>query len=93
LSLAPGDLLVLVTDGITEAQAPDGARYQRERLSQVAQRHAAESADRICQAVLSDVAEFVGARSPTDDITIVVIKTCEPLSGTGPQQAGRSAGR
>ena len=63
LSLASGDLLVLVTDGITEAQAPTGARYRRERVAEIASRHAGEPAEAICAAVLDDVSSFVIERS------------------------------
>lgn len=80
LLLEGGDMLVVVTDGITEAQSPSGARYERDRVGQVVQKHAIQDAEQICQAVLADVSEFVGERSMADDITIVVIKASQSSS-------------
>lgn len=74
LRLGQGDTLLLVTDGITEAQSPGGARYERERMKQVMLQHVGQSAQQICNAVLADVSDFVGQRAMADDLTIVAIK-------------------
>jgi CheY-like chemotaxis protein len=74
LRLEVGDLLLLYTDGISEAQNPGGASYGEERLLEVVLSKAMESANQIREAVLDDVRRFMGNSPRQDDIAIVVIK-------------------
>lgn len=73
LDLAPGDTLVLVTDGITEAQDNGGTLYGRDHL--LAKLAATEvGAKSICEAIRDDVRRFEGLDDPTDDLTIMAIR-------------------
>ncbi|MFP5501054.1 MAG: PP2C family protein-serine/threonine phosphatase, partial [Candidatus Sericytochromatia bacterium] len=82
ITLAPGDVVVLYTDGVTEAQAPDqpvpgfepGECFESERLSEVILANKHRSADEIHQAIKEAVEAHVAGGPQTDDITIVVIK-------------------
>ena len=77
--LSPGDLLVLYTDGITEAIGePDGEEYGRDRLVQVlrAARHLDPLA--IIERVYSDVEDFAAVSPPADDQTLMVVKRRAP---------------
>lgn len=72
--LAPGQVLLLGTDGIWEAHNPAGDMYGKERLREVMRRHAALSAEALVAAVHADVAAFQENAPRDDDITLVVIK-------------------
>lgn len=73
LTLARGDTLVLVTDGITEAQDAAGTLYGRDpivgRLATVD-----PSARAICEAIRDDVRRFEAHCDPTDDLTVMAIR-------------------
>jgi sigma-B regulation protein RsbU (phosphoserine phosphatase) len=73
--LAPGDLLVLCTDGISEAQAPpDFAMWGGARLRAVVAAHADAGAPAVCAAVVAAVKAHLGPHQPHDDMTLVVIE-------------------
>lgn len=79
LTLLPGDVLLLYTDGITEAMAPmdrDGARelFGVERLDRIVIENASKSAGEIVSEVERAVKAFRAGEAPTDDQTIVVIR-------------------
>jgi sigma-B regulation protein RsbU (phosphoserine phosphatase) len=72
VALAPGDRVVLYTDGLTEARAEDDEEFGEERLMDAAVRHRACSAPAL-QARLTDaVAAFTGGRMQ-DDATLIVL--------------------
>ncbi len=70
--LAPGDTLVLYTDGVTDAQNEDGAFFGQERLLEIARAHVGSSAHEVRDALLQAVQAFTGAGSQFDDITLMV---------------------
>ncbi|MCU0304196.1 MAG: PP2C family protein-serine/threonine phosphatase [Thermoanaerobaculales bacterium] len=72
--LAPGDLLVLFTDGVTEARSGGGDEYGTERLVHIVRtvRHRDPAA--IVDRIFTDIAEFSQRTPPEDDQTVVVAK-------------------
>lgn len=74
LELHRGDVVVLYTDGITEAMNAERQQYGPDRLCQVVQTHASRSAQEIRQAVLEDVWRYVGDEPLRDDLTLLVLK-------------------
>lgn len=72
--LAAGDVLVLYTDGITEAQNKQGDFYGEHRLLDVIRSHSSRTAKEIQNAVLEAVREFTGDAPRQDDIALVVIR-------------------
>jgi sigma-B regulation protein RsbU (phosphoserine phosphatase) len=74
VELAPGDCLVLFTDGITEATNPRDEEFSNQRLGEVVKRHLGESAQAINAAIRQSVARFCGELVPTDDFTVLTIK-------------------
>jgi CHASE2 domain-containing sensor protein/serine phosphatase RsbU (regulator of sigma subunit) len=77
--LEPGDTLCLITDGITEAAAPDGTLYGRPRLEALLGGLApAASAGEIGEAIRRDVAAFTGDAEASDDMAMLVLRYTGP---------------
>lgn len=74
LAFGPDDVLVLHTDGITEAENNKGEMYGLDRLSQSAHDNREKSAKGIAEAVINDVKSHIGDYKVFDDITLVVLK-------------------
>ncbi|NEQ98434.1 MAG: AAA family ATPase, partial [Cyanothece sp. SIO2G6] len=72
--LAIGDVAVLYTDGITEAENDQRQFYGIDRLCQVVSQQWQQTAADICQAVITDVRTHIGQHMVFDDITLVVLK-------------------
>ena len=72
--LESGDLLVLYTDGITEAENPDGEEYGTERLRSAILRGPRRPLDELVAALGEDVDEFTGRAPLTDDRTVVALR-------------------
>jgi sigma-B regulation protein RsbU (phosphoserine phosphatase) len=92
--LEPGDFLILYTDGITEAFAPDGDLYGEERLHQTiwstgvcatnSDNPEAFSAQDMLEAIDQSVAGFINDAALSDDLTLVVLKRSPDVGGTRP---------
>jgi PAS domain S-box-containing protein len=72
--LRSGDVMVVYTDGITEAANPSGALFGIERLSEAIRKSHSQSSRAIRQAVLGRLREYVGDQCLLDDISLLVIK-------------------
>jgi len=68
------DLVVLYTDGITEAENASKEIYGIGRLIQVISKSHQKSVNQIRELVIADVREFIGSSKVYDDITLVVLK-------------------
>jgi phosphoserine phosphatase RsbU/P len=76
--LAVGDVVVLYTDGITEAANAAEQLYGLPRLCQVISLNLAKSAQEIKQSIIADLRAFIGDQKVWDDITLLVLKQKEP---------------
>ncbi|MER3428115.1 MAG: hypothetical protein C4334_08445 [Pyrinomonas sp.] len=74
LTLAPGQILVLYTDGLTEATNEDGEEYGRERLAQTVRRERDRRARDLIDAIYGDVLLWTGGRGAHDDVTLIIAK-------------------
>ena len=74
VNLDSGDILVMVSDGITEAMDFEENSYGRDRLLASIQRHQSLDAQQLAQQILWDVRRFAGLAEQSDDITILVAK-------------------
>jgi sigma-B regulation protein RsbU (phosphoserine phosphatase) len=73
--VAPGDMLVLYTDGITECHHHrSGEEFGLERLGRLVRRHAARLAAEIVHTVFQAVSRYAGTAVPEDDQTVVVVR-------------------
>lgn len=78
LFLQPGDTVLFYTDGVVEAMNPAHELYGFERLERLVQSLPPGLAPRaLIDAVLEDVARFVGPAEQHDDITIVAVQLAE----------------
>jgi phosphoserine phosphatase RsbU/P len=73
IALAPGDMLLLYTDGVTEAENAQSAQFGTERLEQAILATRGEPARTVVEQVIKRVAEFVKAAPQSDDITCVAV--------------------
>ena len=69
-----GDMLVLYSDGVTEANNPDFEQFDDERFIQVLKQHRHQPATAIVEAVTRAVTEFCAGAAQADDITLAVAK-------------------
>ncbi len=72
--IKPGDVIVLYTDGVTEAMNERGDLFGDAALADVVAHHHALDAGGIRERVLREVRAFVGQAEPHDDMTLIVLK-------------------
>jgi sigma-B regulation protein RsbU (phosphoserine phosphatase) len=73
VQLDPGDVLVLYTDGITEARNDQRAFFGEERLLETLSAHRGGRAQQIEGAIVEAVDAFMGGSARSDDITLAVL--------------------
>ena len=71
IDLQPGDRIFLYTDGIPEAKAKDGTRFDHDRLLQILNENRDTRNEELCFAVMSAVTDYQGDMPQTDDITML----------------------
>ncbi len=74
LTLDSGDLLLLHTDGVTEAENPQGDYFGLDRLCELIACHHQKPAARIISILTEALEAFMAEREVLDDITLVVLK-------------------
>ena len=74
VTLSAADIVVIGTDGIWEAHNSSGQMYGKERLADLISLHKDKSARQIASSVVESVLEFCSDTSPSDDITLLVVK-------------------
>ncbi|MEM9489857.1 MAG: PP2C family protein-serine/threonine phosphatase, partial [Myxococcota bacterium] len=93
IELAPGDLVVLYTDGVIEARDRDGEMFGIDRMCQLICDHRNETPDQLCEHLLTRVHDWVDPEAPRepgrsgcdDDLTVVILRYTGP---GGPEAAG-----
>lgn len=74
VSLQKDDLIVLFTDGVTEAKNPDDDEFSDERFESLILKSANAGANELMKIIKDDVREFVKGTPQSDDITVVILK-------------------
>ncbi len=74
VQLDPGELAVLVTDGVLESESPHGDEFGAERLLEIVREHRQQPAREIVKGIYKAVREFAHEEKQIDDITIVICK-------------------
>jgi phosphoserine phosphatase RsbU/P len=75
--LGVGDVLVLYTDGVTEASDESEEQFGVERLEALVRLHAKGPAATLLEAIRHDVEAFTGERHLNDDLTVIVARLTE----------------
>ena len=73
-NLQPGDVLVIYSDGVTEATSPTGEEFGPTRLYEVVSRNIDASAAGIRDRIESALTKFAQGTRAADDITLVIVK-------------------
>jgi len=76
--LAPGDILVIGTDGIRETRDADDSFFGEERLKKIIRKTHSNKAIEIEQGIIQEVEGFRGTQPQDDDLTLVVIRVTAP---------------
>ena len=74
LALGPGDVLVVYSDGLMEAENEEGEMLGEERVMDVIRREARVGASHLETMLLATISEFTRGHAQTDDITLVIIE-------------------
>ena len=90
MTLQSNDMLVLISDGITEAQDPHQNLYGRERVVNYLNslKQGDLHAESICRGLYRDIKQFTGGASQSDDITIMVVRFDAPNPSPPEGQCG-----
>ncbi len=73
-TLAPGDVLVIYSDGVTESVNEQEEEFGEERLIETIQRHRGRTAAGIRDRIDEALQKFVGRAKSVDDLTLVIVK-------------------
>ncbi len=74
ITLEPGSMVVLYTDGVSEAEREDGEMFEMDRFRQIFKDRSFESAKQATEAVFDAVGDFAGDSPQSDDITCLTLK-------------------
>jgi sigma-B regulation protein RsbU (phosphoserine phosphatase) len=74
IMMEPGDMLVLYTDGITDAQDDRGNFFGKTRLENAVKIRIDQSAEAVRDGILADVSAFSGDAVQFDDMALVIVK-------------------
>jgi sigma-B regulation protein RsbU (phosphoserine phosphatase) len=74
ITMDPGDLLAIYTDGITEALNPDSEEYGAERFLKILTEHRGESLDELSRSLDKDLDSFANGTAFADDRTWVFLR-------------------
>ena len=81
VDLSPGDTLVLYTDGVIEAEGPDGAMFGTERLAETVRAAPDRSPRALVDHIVATVDSHTASKAPRDDVSVVV-------AGVGSRESG-----
>jgi serine phosphatase RsbU (regulator of sigma subunit) len=75
VGLRPGDRVFIYTDGLSEAEAPDGAMFGDDRVAHMVSALPADlGAEAVCGEALARLRDWLGGREPGDDVTVLALR-------------------
>ena len=86
VQIEPGDLLIVYSDGILEAENAAGAEFGEAGVIAAVTRRLNQTPAEICTAVLSEVGVFLGTTPPQDDQTLLIARLTSNSGSAHPHQ-------
>ena len=77
LTLEPGDMVVLLSDGITESENASREHFGEHGLSALVEKHGGGSAEELLAKIFEGARSFAGSSKRDDDRTVVVVKAAQ----------------
>ena len=74
VALAAGDVIVMYTDGITEAMNTESDMFGDSRLSRIVEEHGHLDSSELRERILREIEAFVGGADQHDDMTMILLK-------------------
>jgi sigma-B regulation protein RsbU (phosphoserine phosphatase) len=74
VQLEPGDILMLYTDGFTEATDQEGTFWSEDGLAEIVRQNASSSAEQLIQKILQALKDHTNGNPLADDVTLVISK-------------------
>ncbi|MEX2581126.1 MAG: GAF domain-containing SpoIIE family protein phosphatase [Verrucomicrobiales bacterium] len=74
LTMEPGDILLLYTDGLIESESSDGTEFGVERLAETVVENKDACAEELVAAIVAKIGEFSKGMTQIDDITLIAIE-------------------
>jgi sigma-B regulation protein RsbU (phosphoserine phosphatase) len=74
ITMGPGDLLVIHSDGVTDATSASNELFGRERFETVIRENRDKPAEALIKSIFKAVGDFVGDAPQFDDLTLVVVR-------------------
>jgi serine phosphatase RsbU (regulator of sigma subunit) len=74
VTLCQGDVLLLYTDGVVEAESSTGEEYSEKLLATIVSSNPQENAEELVESIYSSVTQFRGTTPQADDMTLLVLK-------------------
>jgi serine phosphatase RsbU (regulator of sigma subunit) len=80
IPLEPGDLLVAYSDGVTEAESPNGVPFEESGLRRVIETHHDDGLDDLGEAIVTEVVFHADSARLADDVTLLAARRVAPVS-------------
>ena len=83
VDLSAGDVVVLYTDGITEAMNLESDLFGEVRLSRIVEEHGHLESGELRERILREIEAFVGTADQHDDMTMILLKVDRAFAAAG----------
>ena len=77
IEFGDNDILLLYTDGLTEAENSKGEFFGEKRLIELFGQHASESANELVDTIFDEIYRFTGSQNILDDISLMIVKNTQ----------------
>ncbi|MFQ6108625.1 MAG: SpoIIE family protein phosphatase [Candidatus Aminicenantales bacterium] len=74
VTLDPGDVALLFTDGITESRNKENREFTEEKLIQIVRKHAKAGVQKVLDKIHDELTSFTAGTDQMDDMTLVLVK-------------------
>jgi len=78
VTMQPGDVVVVCSDGVTEARSVEGEEFGRDRAIEAVRRGHGQKPDVVMDSLTAVMRKFVGIAPQADDITVLVLRYLGP---------------